>query len=184
MAPSPPPHFATSRRGFLRLAGSATALAALARIPAVPAAARAAAREPNGGRFFDPDATRVLTAVVERMVHDGDPAAPALAGTRAIATIDALCGALDPALTEPLPLLLRLVEWGPPLFDLRFSRFTRLDAEGRDAALRGWMTSRFGVRRMGFGALRNLSMLGWYSQEESWPAIGYAGPLLARQDPA
>ena len=42
------------------------------------------------------------------------------------------------------------------------------------------MTSALALRRLGFQALRNLSLLGWYSQDASWPSIGYAGPLLAR----
>jgi hypothetical protein len=79
--------------------------------------------------------------------------------------------------------LLRAVEWGPYLFELRFGRFTTLDDLAKDASLLGWMTSSIGLRRLGFQALKNLSMLGWYSQEASWPAIGYAGPLLARRSP-
>jgi len=170
----------TSRRGFLRLLGSGAALGALARIPAVPPAARAAARPTAGAAFFQPDETEILTRVVERMVDTGEPGAPRVADTGAIRTIDALCASLDPVLTRPLPLLLRLVEWGPVLFDFTFTRFTRMGDAERDASLRAWMTSRLRLRRQGFRALRNLAMLGWYSQEESWAALGYAGPLLGR----
>jgi hypothetical protein len=99
--------------------------------------------------------------------------------TGAIAAIDALCAGLDPAATAPLPALLRLVEWGPLLFDGRLARFTALDAAGQDAALGGWMTSRLALRRMGFYALRNLAQLGYWSQRETWSLVGYAGPLLA-----
>lgn len=172
---------ATSRRGFLRLLGSTAALGALARIPAAPPAARAAAGAGAGGAgvaFFQPDELEILTRVVERMVDTGEPGALRVADTGAVRTIDALCASLDPALTGPLPLLLRLVEWGPVLFDFTFTRFTRMSDAERDASLRAWMTSRLRLRRLGFRALRNLSMLGWYSQDESWPAVGYAGPLL------
>jgi len=171
---------ATTRRGFLRLAGSTAAFTALARVPVVPASARAAAEAAPvaGGGFFDPDSTEILTRVVERLVDTGEPDAPAVGDTRTIATIDALCAGLDPALTEPLPWLLWLVEWGPFVFDLSFARFTRMEPAARDASLRGWMTSRFALRRQGFAALRNLAFLGYYTQEETWPLIGYAGPLL------
>jgi len=27
-------------------------------------------------------------------------------------------------------------------------------------------------------AVRNLALLGYYSQEETWPLVGYGGPLL------
>ncbi len=167
-----------TRRGFLRLLGSGAALAALARIPGVPAAARAAAPGRDAASFFDADQRRILASVVSRMVDTGEGA---IDPTDAVATVDALCASLDPALTEPLPLLLRLVEWSPPLFQLRFARFTSLPPEEQDECLRDWMTSRLGLRRMGFAALKNLCMLGWYSQERSWASVGYAGPLLGRR---
>jgi hypothetical protein len=55
------------------------------------------------------------------------------------------------------------------------------DAEG-DASLRAWMTSRLGFRRRAFYALRNLAFLGYYSQEATWPLIGYRGPILVREE--
>jgi hypothetical protein len=169
----------TTRRGFLQLAGGAAAFATLANLRALPAAAASRAAAP-AGLFFSPLETEVLTQVVERMVDTGDPAAPPVRSTRAIETIDRLCAALDPGATAPLPALLQLVEWGPFLFQARPARFTRLDDPGRDAALAGWMRSRFAWRRMGFLALRNLAMLGYWSQDATWPLIGYAGPLLPR----
>jgi hypothetical protein len=167
-----------SRRGFLALAGSGAAFASLAGLRAVPAAALELA--PGPAAFFLPRDREILTQVVERMVDTGEPGAPAVRETRTIATIDALCARLDPASTAPLPALLRLVEWGPFLFERRLSRFTGLDPAGQDAALRGWMTSGLALRRMGFFALRNLALLGYWSQDETWPLVGYAGPLLHR----
>jgi hypothetical protein len=168
-----------SRRGFLALAGSGAALAALARLPA-SLASQAASGVAPAAAFFAPDEAEILTQVVERMVDSGLPDAPRVRDTGAVACIDHLCLTLDPELVGPLPTLLRAVEWGPYLFDWRFARFTSLADAEQDASLRGWMTSRIGLRRLGFSALRNLSLLGWYSQEASWRAIGYAGPLLAR----
>ena len=75
---------------------------------------------------------------------------------------------------------MRAVDWGPYLFDWRFARFRELDDAGKDASLRGWMTSSLALRRLAFQALKNLSMLGWYSQDASWASIGYQGPLIAR----
>jgi hypothetical protein len=164
------------RRGFLTLTGWAGAAVALRGVAGLPAAAASAPA--TGAAFFSPDEREILTLVVERMVESGEPEAPAVRSTAAIDVIDGLCGRLDPALTGPLPMLLRAVEWGPWIFELRFSRFSGLDAAGRDDSLRGWMTSRIGLRRLGFAALRNLAFLGYYSQEETWPLIGYRGPLL------
>jgi len=178
MTDPPPTVLLTSRRGFLGLAGASASLAALARLR--PGAARAAVTDAAAGRarFFDASATAILTAIVERMVDTGEPGAPAVRSTRTIETIDRLCGGLDPALTGPLPLALRLVEWGPYLFDWKFARFTALAAADQDASLEGWRTSRFATRRLVFYALRNLALFGYWSQDETWPLIGYSGPLL------
>ena len=164
-----------TRRGFLRVAGGSAAFASLANLRALPAAASG-----TGGRFFAPAEREVLTQVVERMVETGEPAAPAVRATGAIDAIDALCLSLDPDATAPLPPLLRLVEWSPLVFDGRFSRFTTLADDEQDRALTGWMRSRFAWRRMAFLALRNLALLGYWSQDATWPLIGYRGPLLAR----
>lgn len=168
----------TSRRGFLRLLGGTAALGGLARIHALPAAA--ASTGAGEARFFAPREREILTQVVERMVDTGEPGAPAVRETHAVDAIDALCRALDADATAPLPALLRLVEWGPLLFEARPARFTTLDDAAKDAHLTGWMESRLGVRRLGFQALRNLALLGYWSQDETWPLIGYAGPLLGR----
>ena len=168
-----------TRRGFLRLGGATAALVGITQIRVIPPAAYAAAATTTTARFFDAQDTEILTQLVERLVATGEPDAPAIRDTRTIATIDALCRGLDPALTSILPTALRLFEWGPLLFDFRLSRFTRLDNDEKDASLRGWMTSRLPARRQGFLAVRNLALLGYYSQPETWPLIGYAGPLLS-----
>lgn len=172
-----------TRRGFLRLLGGVAALGSLAQIRTLPADA-AALGAGGGERFFADREREILTQIVERMVDTGRPDAPAVRATRALDTIDALCRSLDPALTAPLPALVRLVEWGPLLFDCRLARFSSLDDAGRDAHLTGWMRSRIGLRRLGFLALRNLALLGYWSQDETWPLIDYRGPLLRRGETA
>jgi len=182
----------TDRRGFLalalRLGGSAglSGVAGLCALPAVaaggsgPAVAASGSGPAAGGAFFSAGEREILAAVVARMVETGDPRAPALEDTRTLEVIDEACAALAPELTEPLPMALRLFEWWPFFFELRFRRFSELPADAQDESLAGWMHSRFAVRRTAFLALRNLAMLGWWSQEETWPLIGYRGPLLAR----
>jgi hypothetical protein len=172
-----PLHLATHRRGFLRLAGATTAFTALAQLRALPPAARAAeATAPAAG--FDATETEILTQIVERMVETGAPAAPRVRDTAAVPTIAALCRQLDPGVVGQLSLALRLFEYGPILFDFTFARFSQMTPEQRDASLECWMRSRLAIRRMAFLALRNLAMLGYWSQPETWPLIGYQGPLL------
>jgi len=171
-----------TRRGFLRLAAASASLGVLGELRALTAAATSPAEE-KGARFFNLRETEILTQIAERMVNSGEASAPSLRATGAIAVIDRTCRQLDPALTSLLPTALRLVEYGPFLFDWTFRRFTQLDDAEKDASLTGWMTSRFEVRRLTFRALRNLSILGYYSQEESWPLLGYAGPLVGSSRP-
>ena len=61
-------------------------------------------------------------------------------------------------------------------------RFSRMTDAQKDASLEAWMTSRLALRRMAFLALRNLALLGYYSQPETWPLIGYQGPLIERSE--
>ena len=167
------------RRAFLG-GGLAASLSWCAGLRALPASAETlAAASPE--RFFSQSETEILTQIVERMVDTGVPEAPPVRKTRAIETLDQLMRHADPAISGQLPLVLALFEWGPFVFDLTFSRFTRMTDAEKDASIRAWMTSSLTLRRMAFTALRNLAFLGYYSQDETWPLIGYRGPLLARR---
>lgn len=163
-----------TRRGFLGLSGATAALAALPTLRALPAAGAPA----PGTGFFDTAETEILTQLAERICDTGTLEAPRLRETRTVATIDAFCAQLDPALSGPLPLALHLFEWGPLVFDLAGSRFTRMSDAEQDASLHAWRTSRLAIRRQAFLAVRNLCLVGWYSQPEVWKLVGYAGPLL------
>jgi hypothetical protein len=172
-----------TRRGFLKLAGATAAFGALAQLRVMPGAAAGLAADAARGRFFDDAQTEILTQLMQRMVETGLPGAPQVRDTRAVATVDAVCHGLDPAVSGVLPLALLLVEWSPLLFDFRFARFTSLGADEQDASLRSWATSRLTLRRTAFLGLRNLCFLGWYSQPEVFRLIDYQGPLLRRAAP-
>jgi hypothetical protein len=166
-----------TRRRFLASLVSGTAFVALGQVRPAPALAERAA-EGTAERFFGEREREVLAQIAERICDTGAPDAPALRETGALDTIDALCAGLPAETTEPLGPLLVAWDWLPIVFDFTFTRFTRMTAEQQDAVLRGWMTSRFALRRQAFLALRNLAFAGWYSQPEVWRTIGYRGPLL------
>lgn len=170
---------ALSRRSFLRYAAITSGLATLARLPASPAIAVAATPGDNL-HVLNADEADVLTAIVERMVYSGDPSMPAVRDTQAIATIDATLVELDEAVVSQLRWLLTLFQYGPPLFDLRFATFTGMSPEEQDDYIRGWANSRFQTRRIAFRALKNLAMLGYYSQDATWRGIHYDGPWAPR----
>jgi len=176
----PAPSLRATRRGFLRLAAASAALTALSRIPAAGAVA--------GNRcktsFFSEHERELLTGVVERMVATGAPDAPTVRETGSIEVIDRICAGLDPGVSGVLPNLLRLVEWGPLLLDFTPTRFSKMSDAEKDASLRAWMTSRLDLRRRAFYALRNLSYLGYYSQDATWDLIGYQGPFVLPEETA
>ena len=87
---------------------------------------------------------------------------------------------LDPAVQSQVGWLLILFQWGPPLFQLKLKTFTSLTPQERDEYLQGWVTSRSDTRRLAFRALKNLSMLGYYSQDATWKGIHYDGPWVPR----
>jgi hypothetical protein len=62
------------------------------------------------------------------------------------------------------------------IFDGRPKPFTRLSPEAQDHVLENWRTSRIGVRRAGYQALRKLTCAAHYSQPSCWASVGYPGP--------
>jgi hypothetical protein len=96
--------------------------------------------------------------------------------------IDGLLDELPANSQRQARFMLRVVEHGTHLFDLKSKRFTRLSPADQDAYLRGWMESSLGARRVIFRALKTLAALGYYAQPTAWNAIGYDGPWLGRVD--
>lgn len=169
-----------SRRSFLRYAAITGGLATLARLPAAAAIATAATPA-DKLQVLSADEADVLTAIVERMVYSGEPSMPAVRDTHAIATIDTALLELDQAVVSQFRWLLTLFQYGPPLFDLRLARFTGMSPDEQDDYIRGWANSRFQTRRLAFRALKNLAMLGYYTQDVTWRGIHYDGPWVPRQ---
>lgn len=168
---------AFSRRSFLRFTAITAGLATLARLRAVPIAA---ASTPGAETLavFSPKEAEILTAIVERMVDSGDPVMPAVRDTHAIATIDRTLAGVDEDVVSQLRWLLSIFQYAPPLLELRMTTFTGMSPADQDDYLRGWASSRFETRRLAFRALKNLSMLGYYTQDSTWRGIHYDGPWV------
>ena len=56
--------------------------------------------------------------------------------------------------------------------------FTDLSLTGQRAYLMLWARSALGLRRRFYRSMKSLIMAAFYSMDETWPVIGYAGPLL------
>ena len=168
-----------SRRSFLRYTGLTAGLLAMSRLRLAPALA-ASSTTATGLRVLTPHQAEVFTVIVERMVFTGSETMPAVRDTRVIETIDLALLQLDPSVQSQVGWLLTLFEWGPPLFQLKLKTFTSLTPDERDDYLAGWATSRSATRRLAFRAPKNLSMLGYYSQDATWKGIHYDGPWAPR----
>lgn len=128
-------------------------------------------------RFLTRKEYAVVTQAAVRILGLPDDARDSLGGF-----IDGLLADLPPTSQGQARLMLRVVEHGTHLFDLKPRRFTRLTPSEQDAYLKGWMESTLGARRIIFRALKTLAALGYYAQTESFAAIGYDGPWLGRID--
>jgi hypothetical protein len=128
-------------------------------------------------RFLTRKEYAVVTQAAVRILGLPDDARDSLGGF-----IDGLLADLPPTSQGQARLMLRVVEHGTHLFDLKPRRFTRLGPAEQDTYLRGWMESTLGARRIIFRALKTLAALGYYAQSESFASIGYDGPWLGRID--
>lgn len=170
---------AVSRRSFLRYTAVSAGLLTLSRLRVAPSLAATAV--PAGTlQILSPREAEILSAIVERMVFSGDPDMPAVRDTGAVATIDQALVQLDSSLQTQLRWLLTAFEWGPPFFQLKLTTFTRMSPEAGDEYLQQWATSAVEVRRLAFRALKNLSMLGYYTQDATWKGLHYDGPWAPR----
>jgi hypothetical protein len=162
-----------TRRGFLQMSA---ALLAVSRLRAAPAAALAAPTAGAALRVLSPGDARIFTPLADRLTFAGDPSMPRFADTAALSTVDTALLQLPPDVARQLSWALLVFEYGPPLFLGKPSTFTGLSPEWQDLYIEGWAQSRFHTRRIAFQAFKNLAMLGYYSQDATWPAIHYGGP--------
>jgi hypothetical protein len=126
-------------------------------------------------RFLTRKEYAIVTQAAVRILGLPDDAREEIGGF-----IDGLLADLPPTSQGQARLMLRVVEHGTHLFDLKARRFTRLTPAEQDAYLRGWMESTLGARRVIFRALKTMAALGYYAQPSSFAAVGYDGPWLGR----
>ena len=128
------------------------------------------------GRFFAGRRRETFLALADRMVPDEGPKAPGARSDETLATAELFLASQDEATRSKLRLLLAFFEWGAAVQCGR--RFTRLPAGKQDAYMRAWERSGIQLFRFGFASLRNLILLSFYTRPESWPMLGYPGPVL------
>ncbi len=126
--------------------------------------------------FFGGSRTAIFLSIAGRIVPDEGLSDPGAKSRATLQTAESFLRAQVESVQAKFALLLKVFEWGAVL---RFGRrFTRLPGRKQDAYLRSWEFSRLQLFRFGFSSLRNLVLVAFYTREESWPMIGYPGPVL------
>ena len=132
------------------------------------------ARAPRNQNFFVGSRAETFLALSARVVPHEGPTAPGATSPTTVRVAEKFVQAQDTAVRVKLGLLLMVFDWGAIL---RYgARFTRLSAAHQEAYLRAWERSPLQSLRFGFSSLRNLVLLAFYTQPESWSMIGYPGP--------
>ncbi len=168
-----------TRRALLRAGGMSAALLTLSRV--TPAAlGQADAPAAAGLRVLGPRAARTFSAIAERITFTGDPWVPRFGQTDALRTVDTALLQLPPDVPQQFSIALAVFDYGPPLFVGKPATFAGLAPAWQDLYLQAWAESRFQTCRLAFEAFKNLSMLGYYSQDATWGAIHYQGPWVVR----
>jgi len=126
--------------------------------------------------FFAGSRAATFLAVAGRVAPDEGPGAPGPGSELTLQAAEHFLQGQEETVRAKLGVLLKVFEWGALLFF--GSRFTRLPAAKQDVYLHAWELSQVQAFRFGFSSLRNLALLAFYTRPESWPMIGYPGPVL------
>lgn len=141
----------------------------------------ASRREPAGPAALGSAGRAVLTAVVPVVLRGALPADAAAEVTAVKDTVDRIAGliaGLPPATQAELDELFGLLalplarRW---LAGVR-EDWPRASREDVQAFLQSWRTHRFALMRSAYQALRDLTAGAYYSDEATWPGLGYAPP--------
>ncbi len=131
-------------------------------------------------RVLSPKQYLVLAAACRRLLAADEPGAVSVDEVETALSIDRYLAELPRELQRELAGLLELLEHTPFLFQLRPSRFSRLDAAAQDRVLEDWESSRLPFRRGCFQALKSLAMVGYYGDPRAYAVLDYTGPMIQR----
>ena len=167
-----------TRRRFLRQ--SAFGVVALSAARVIPVFASSPLLSPeieNRLQFFSADEYLIMKAVSDRLIGTSSDGGPSPEQAGAALRADKFLAGSDPEIQGQFHQLLTV--FNAPfftfLFDFRFSSFVNMKPQDQDSYLEDSMTSIIGFRRTGFQALKRTSMSMFYTNEQTWKEIGFAG---------
>lgn len=135
----------------------------------------------RGGRLTQ--SGRHVLGGIARAVLDGS--LPAAAGPQADALVshldrmDATLRALPPPTQHEVANLLALLATAPGRLALTglSADWAQASVAQTQAALEGMRTSRLSIRQQAYHALRDLTHAAYFASPETWPQLGYPGPV-------
>lgn len=167
-----------SRRRFLRwtLRGLAGGAAVVGAAGGSLLALRGCAPDVEGLRVLSAHGYRTLSSLSHVVLPTGG-AFPEGAETFDLARLfDGFLADEPQENIDDLSMALHLLEFGPVVFDFRFSTFSNLPEDERLAHFRSWMSSGSLTRRKVATALRKFLFLVFFDQPAVWPHVGWGGP--------
>jgi hypothetical protein len=167
-------NFTTPRRTFLKFLSAAAVLGSTAGIEGCagyPAA-------PDGLAFLDDKTHAVILAFADRIIPRSGAFPEGAVDLDVVSYFDTIVSDQPPEIQKNMKSGLLLIEYGAPFFQFTFKRFTRMSDEERDTYLRCWENSRVPIFRGIFCGFKNLCCLGFFSNENIFPHIGYDGPWI------
>ncbi|GGO78964.1 hypothetical protein GCM10011348_12100 [Marinobacterium nitratireducens] len=173
-----------TRRLFLQR--SLIAMAAVAAAPVIGATelkATASAGATSDLKLLSAAEYRVLSAVTDAIIPQGGAFPVGALDIDLAKRIDHHLREEETALIEGVRGALMFLEHkAPAAFAGKEVRFSELDGQDREAILIA-MREAGGVPTIIFSAMRGLSIFYFYTHEDTWPHIGYDGPLVKRPNP-
>ena len=130
-------------------------------------------------KVFTQKEYQILKAAMDRIV----PEAGVVHDMDLARMIDSVLAEVRRELGQEMKRLLYILEYGTTILGFKWKRFTQMTPEEQDGYLASWEKSRFGLRRMGFQALKRAALAAFYGSQQSWPGIRYRGPWLERGYP-
>lgn len=168
-----------SRRGFLGAGGAAIAISAVAGIVWLQASAPDYVKLAGGltPTTLGVSEFGVLSALAAAMIAPM-PGGPSVKDAMTAARIDReLSFHPDSTLAEDIAASLTLLEhW--PIVQGYGARFTALAAEQQATFLSACANGGPGLTRSAFAGVRFLVVFFYYSDDRTWPGLGYAGPSM------
>ena len=127
-----------------------------------------------GHRPLDAGSRSTLASALEALLPEGAPV------DAICADIESFLAAGDPVVAGELTVALRVLEHGSGLGVGSFARFSRRSRAARAELLERWRASPLATKRRISDALRRVALFSYYTRPETWPALGYDGPWVAR----